>query len=32
MIHTIVSVILILLAVLWLYVTYDDDASDRTLK
>ena len=32
MIHTIVSVILILLAVLWFYVTYDDNNSDRTLK
>ena len=32
MIHTIVSVILIILAILWFYVTYDDDSSDRTLK
>ena len=32
MIHTIVSVILIILAILWFCVTYDDDASDRTLK
>ena len=32
MIHTIVSVILVLLAVLWFYVTYDDNNSDRTLK
>lgn len=32
MIHTIVSVILILLAILWFYVTYYDDNSDRTLK
>lgn len=32
MIHTIVSVILIILAILWFYVTYDDDASNRTLK
>lgn len=32
MIHTIVSVILIILAVLWFYVTHDDDTSDRTLK
>ena len=32
MIHTIVSVILILLAVLWFYVTYDDNNSDRALK
>ena len=32
MIHTIVSVILILLAVLWFYVTYDDNNSDMALK
>lgn len=32
MIHTIVCLILIFVIFLWFYVTYDDDASDRTLK
>ena len=31
MIHT-VAAILIIMALLWVYVTYDDDNSDRTLK
>lgn len=32
MIHTVVSAILIIMALLWVYVTYDDDNSDRTLR
>ena len=32
MIHTIAAAILIIMALLWGYVTYDDDNSDRTLK
>lgn len=32
MIHTIAAAILIIMALLWAYVTYDDDNSDRTLK
>lgn len=32
MIHIVVASILIIMALLWVYVTYDDDNSDRTLK
>ena len=32
MIHTVAATILIIMALLWVYVTYDDDNSDRTLK
>ena len=32
MIPTIDAAILIIMALLWVYVTYDDDNSDRTLK
>lgn len=32
MIHTVAAAILIIMALLWVYVTYDDDNYDRTLK
>ena len=32
MIHTVAAAILIIMALLCVYVTYDDDNSDRTLK
>lgn len=32
MIHTVAAAILIIMALLWVYVIYDDDNSDRTLK